>query len=177
LADTMRKMEDSRARPAERPPIAARVEVRRGHAKDFDPAFALWRRAESARRKGPPPSVVVERVLGYARRSGAFLQVADSGGEVVGMALVTPASSRPAEVAFVQMVFVAPERWGEGIGGRLVAAVLGEAKARGFERAQLWVQAEDERTRRLYEGRGFGRTGFRKAGDSGEPIVLYERPL
>ena len=93
------------------------------------------------------------------------------------MALVTPASSRPAEVAFVQMVFVAPERWGKGIGCRLVAAVLGEAKARGFERAQLWAHAEDERARRLYEGRGFGRTGFRKAGDSGEPIVLYERPL
>ncbi len=177
MADTMRKMEDSQARPDERPPIAARVEVRRGHAKDFDPAFALWRRAESARRGGPPPSVSVERVLGYARRTGAFLQVADSAGELVGMALVTPASSRPAEVAVVQMVFVAPERWGESIGGKLVAAALGEAKTRGFEQAQLWAHADDERARRLYEGRGFGRTGPRVAGESGEPVVLYERTL
>ena len=166
MADTMRKMEDSRARPDERPTIAARVEVRHGHAKDFDPAFALWRRAESARRGGPPPSVSVERVLGYARRTRAFLQVADSAGELVGMALVTPASSRPAEVAVVQMVFVAPKRWGESIGDKLVAAALGEAKTRGFERA-----------RRLYEGRGFGRTGPRVAGESGEPVVLYERTL
>jgi len=104
----MRKMEDSRARPDEHPPMAARVVVRRGHAEDLDPAFALWWRAENARRYGPPPSVSVERVLGYTRRTGAFLQVADSGGKVVGMALVTPASSRPAEVAVVQMVFVAP---------------------------------------------------------------------
>ncbi len=103
--------------------------------------------------------------------------VADSPGEVVGMALVTPASSRPGEVAVVQMVFVAPERWGEGIGGKLVEAALAEARVRGFARAQLWRRADDERVRRLYEGHGFKRTGPRGAGEFGEPIVLYERPL
>jgi GNAT superfamily N-acetyltransferase len=157
--------------------MAARVVVRHGHAEDFALAFALWWRAESARRYGPPPSVSVKRVLGYARRTGAFLQVADLAGELVGMSLITPASSRPAEVAVVQIVFVAPERWGEGIGSKLVAAALGEAKTRGFKRAELWAHADDERARRLYERHGFARTEFRKAGDSGEPIVLYERPL
>ncbi len=101
-------MDDPRASPDELPPIADEPVVRRGHAEDLEPAFALWWRAESARRHGPPPSVSVERVRGYARRTGAFLLVADSAGEVVGMALVTPASSRPTEVAVVQMVFVAP---------------------------------------------------------------------
>ncbi len=173
----MRKMEDCRARLDEHPPMAARVVVRRGHAEDFDPAFALWWRAESARRHGPPPAVSVERVRGYARRAGAFLLVADSAGEIVGMALVTPASSRPTEVAVVQMVFVAPERWSEGIGGKLLAASLAEARTRGFEQVKLWTHADDERVRRLYEGRGFRRTGPRVAGESGEPIVLYERPL
>jgi hypothetical protein len=66
------------------------------------------------------------------------------------------------------MVFVAPERWGEGIGCKLVAAALAEAKTRGFERAQRWAHADDERACRLYEGRGFGRTGPRVAGESGE---------
>ena len=92
------------------------------------------------------------------------------------MALVTPASSSPSEVAVVQMVFVAPERWGEGIGGKLLAA-LAEARTRGFERVKLWTHSDDERVGRLYEGRGFGRTGTRLAGESGEPIVLYARPL
>jgi GNAT superfamily N-acetyltransferase len=173
----MRMMEDSRARPDEQPPMAGQTVVRSGHAGDLEPAFALWWRAEGARRHGPPPSASVERVRGYARRTGAFLLVADSAGELVGMALVTPASSRPGEVAVVQMVFVAPERWGDGIGGRLVVAALAEARARGFERPQLWAHADDERACRLYEGRGFGRTGPRVAGESGEPIVLYERPL
>jgi GNAT superfamily N-acetyltransferase len=157
--------------------MADQTVVRSGHAGDLEPAFALWWRAEGARRHGPPPSASVERVRGYARRTGAFLLVADSAGELVGMALVTPASSRPGEVAVVQMVFVAPERWGDGIGGRLVVAALAEARARGFEPPQLWAHADDERACRLYEGRGFGRTGPRVAGESGEPIVLYERPL
>ena len=105
------------------------------------------------------------------------MMVADAAGEIVGMALVTPASSSPSEVAVVQMVSVAPERWGEGIGGELLAAALAEARTRGFERVKLWTHADDERVRRLYEGRGFGRTGTRLAGESGEPIVLYEQPL
>jgi GNAT superfamily N-acetyltransferase len=171
-------MDDPRARPDEHAPEAGGIVVRQGRAEDLQPAFALWWRAEGARRHGPPPSVSVRRVRGYARRSGAFLLVADSAGdEVVGMALVTPASSRPSEVAVVQMVFVAPERWGGGIGGKLVAAALAEARTRGFERAQLWTHADDERVRRLYEGHGFGRSGPQVTGESGEPIVLYERPL
>ena len=157
--------------------MAGRSVVRRGQAEDFEPAFTLWWRAESTRRNGPPPPVSVERVRGYARRKGAFLLVTDAVGEVVGMVLVTPASSRPSEVAVVQMVFVAPERWGAGIGGKLLAAALAEARTRGFERVKLWTHADDERVRRLYEGHGFGRTGAQLAGESGEPIVLYERPL
>ena len=167
----------SRARPDEQHAMAGGILVRRGQAEDLEPAFTLWWRAESTRRHGPPPSISVERVRGYARRKGAFLLVADAVGEVVGMALLTPASSRPSEVLVVQMVFVAPERWGEGIGAKLLGAALAEARTRGFERVKLWTHADDERVRRLYEGHGFGRTGARLAGESGEPSVLYEHPL
>ncbi len=170
-------MDASRARPDEQHAMAGGIVVRRGRAEDLEPAFTLWWRAESTRRHGPPPSISVERVRGYARRKGAFLLVADAVGEVVSMALVTPASSRPSEVAVVQMVFVAPERWGKGIGRKLLGAALAEARTRGFERVKLWTHADDERVRRLYEGHGFGRTGARLAGESGEPIVHYERPL
>ena len=157
--------------------MAGGIFVRRGQAEDLEPAFTLWWRAESTRRHGSPPSVSVERVRGYARRKGAFLLVADAAGEVVGMALVTPASSRPSEVAVVQMVFVAPERWGAGLGGELVEAVLSEARSRGYGRAQLWTHADNTRAQRLYENRGFHRTGREKRDDLGETIVHYERWL
>lgn len=152
--------------------------VRRGGAEDIESAFAVWRAAESARRGEPPPRVSEERVRGYARRAGASLYVADDGaGGVVGMALLTPATSRPAAVSVLQMVFVAPERWDEGIGGRLVEAALAEAKSRGFERAGLWTRAADERVRRLYVRRGFRRSGRQQTGESGDRIVHYDRPL
>jgi GNAT superfamily N-acetyltransferase len=170
-------MNDTSTSLDEQPPIKDGIFVRRGLAEVLEPALAVWWRAESARRHGPPPSASVERVCGYARRTGVFLLGAESTGEVASMALVTPATSRSTEIAVVQMVFVAPERWGEGIGGRLNDAALAEARVRGFERALLWTHADDERVRRLYEGRGFGRTGPRVAGESSEPIVRYERPL
>jgi len=72
--------------------------------------------------------------------------------------------------------FTTPDRWGGGIGGRLVDAILTEARTRGYDRAQLWTQTDNARARRLYEGRGFGASGREKE-ESGEPIVHYVRAL
>jgi [ribosomal protein S18]-alanine N-acetyltransferase len=154
------------------------VVVRRGRAEDVEPAFAVWRAAETARRGEPPLRVSEERVRGYARRARAFLFVAEGGTSgIVGMSLLTPATSRPSDVSVLQMVFVSPERWGIGIGGKLVDAALAEARSGGYGQCQLWVRACDARARRLYESRGFRRTGLQKTGESGELIVRYDRPL
>lgn len=156
----------------------AEVVVRRGGAEDVGPAFAVWRAAETARRGGPPPCVSEGRVRGYARRARASLFVAEGGaGEVVGMSLLTPATSCPSDVSVLQMVFVSPERWGEGIGGGLVEAALAEARSGGYGQCWLWARACDERVRRLYEGRGFRRSGRQQTGESGDRIVHYERTL
>jgi RimJ/RimL family protein N-acetyltransferase len=69
-----------------------------------------------------------------------------------------------------------PERWDQGIGGRLVEAVLAEARARGYDRAQLWTQADNPGAQRLYEGRGFRCSGWEKK-EFGERILHYERTL
>lgn len=152
--------------------------IRKGRLEDLGPALSVWRAAETARRGGQPIGAVTERrVRGYTRRPGAFLFVADCGGEIVGMSLATPATSRPRELCVVQMVFVLPERWGGGIGGRLLDATLAEARSRGYGRAQLWTHAADPRAAALYAGRGFVSSGHPQSGELGEPIVRYERPL
>jgi GNAT superfamily N-acetyltransferase len=76
----------------------------------------------------------------------------------------------------VSMVFVAPDRWGEGLGGRLVDALLEEVRGRGYDRAQLWTQTENVRARRLYERRGFRPSG-REKDDLGERIAHFQRAL
>lgn len=76
----------------------------------------------------------------------------------------------------VSMVFVAPDYWGRGIGGRLVDALLKEARSRDYDRAQLWTHSDNARARRLYEGRGFRASG-REEEEFGDLIVHLQRAL
>jgi GNAT superfamily N-acetyltransferase len=59
---------------------------------------------------------------------------------------------------FVHFLFVVPERWGEGIGGAILDAVLAEARRRQCTRIHLWTQEDNERSHRLYRSRGFSPT-------------------
>lgn len=159
------------------------VTIRRGEPADVEPAVAVWRAASAARQGGRQVRQESERrVRGYVRKPGAFLLVADAAGEVVGMALgmqglADDGAGPPIPgLCHVSMVFVAPDRWGWGIGGRLVDALLAEARSLGYVRAQLWTQSDNAGAQRLYEGRRFRRTG-REKDEFGERIVHYERTL
>ena len=157
--------------------------IRRGEPADVESAVAVWLAANAARRGGLPPRPEQEaRARGHVGNPAAFLLVADVAGEVVGMALGEQALSDdgtgpPVEgLCHVSMVFIAPEYWGRGIGGRLVDALLTQARSRGYDRAQLWTQSDNARARRLYEGRGFAPSG-REKDEFGERIVHYRRAL
>ena len=158
--------------------------VRRGGPADFEPAVEVWRAANEARMGGraSPPPVQLERLHAALRDSASFLFVADDGG-ITGMAvgmqgLADDGAGSPIDdLCHVGAVFVAPERWGAGLGGELVGAVLSEARSRGYGRAQLWTHADNTRAQHLYENRGFRHTGSEKQDDLGETIVHYERWL
>lgn len=44
-------------------------------------------------------------------------------------------------------------------------------------RVRLWTHADNVRARRLYDGRGFRRSGLERDDDRGERIVQFERTL
>ena len=157
--------------------------IQRGGPEDAEPAVAVWLAANTARRDGLPLRPEQEaRARGQVRKPGAFLLVADAAGDVVGMALGMQGLSDDGAgppvrgLCHVSMVFVAPDHWGRGLGGQLVDALLTEARSRGYDRAQLWTQADNPRARRLYEGRGFRPSGLEKD-EFGERIVHYQRAL
>ncbi|WP_192810165.1 GNAT family N-acetyltransferase [Actinomadura rudentiformis] len=77
----------------------------------------------------------------------------------------------------VSMVAILPEIWGQGIGRQLLTALVDEARNRGYERIQLFTQADNARGHALYERLGFSRTGQVAVSSANEPIVHYLRPL
>ena len=158
--------------------------LRPGGPDDIEAAIAVWRAANTARRGGRPiPPAREEQIRRAIAKPDAFLLVADDAGQVVGMALgmqglAADGAGPPIPgLCHPSLVFVAPDRWGQGIGGRIVDVVLADARRRGYDRVQLWTHADNVRAQRLYERRGFRRTGRALDDDGGERSVHYERAL
>jgi len=160
------------------------VIMRCANATDIEPALAVWRAASTARRGGrPAPIEREESVRESVRRRGGLLLVADDAGQIVGMGLAMQGRGNDGAgppvpgLCFIALIYVAPARWGEGLGGGIVEAVLAEARTKGFSRARLWTHVDNARARGLYEGRRFSRTGREQTDEHGALIVEYERTL
>lgn len=160
------------------------IAIRAGRPDDVESAIAVYLAANDARRGGAPTPVHhVERVRGSMGNPEAIFLVAVEDSTCVGMALAMQSRAEygtgPPEpgICFLSMIFVLPERWGGGIGGKLVEAVLAEARSRGFSLIQLWTHADNLRAQRLYERLGFARSGIERENDLGEAIVQYQRTI
>lgn len=103
----------------------------------------------------------------------AYTLVAEQRGHAVGFcSLATPGrdadtGDRTAEIA---AFYVAPSRWGNGIGTALMEQALEELKSEQWQNATLWVLVENEAARRFYS-----RFGFEADGVEG-PDAMTERP-
>jgi len=64
--------------------------------------------------------------------------------------------------AFIQTLAVAPSAQGQGLGARLLAALLAEADRRGQRTVSLEVRADNEVAQRLYTRHGFSPSGVRR---------------
>lgn len=80
----------------------------------------------------------------------------------------------------VTTVAVAPHREGNGIGSRLVVALLDEARVHGSTAATLEVRAAHQRTQRLYARFGFRPAGLRRdyySDPADDAIVMWLHDL
>ena len=135
----------------------------------------MYEQSNLARREGvwPNRAARVERAKAHLREPAAWFLVANDGHGLVAMASAEP--MRGGDGAgpvlpggcFLNLLLVVPERWGEGIGGTMLDAVLYEAKRRHYSRIHLWTHDDNERSHRLYRSRGFSPTG-RTAHGEGE---------
>jgi ribosomal-protein-alanine N-acetyltransferase len=89
--------------------------------------------------------------------AGRWYVVADDDGEPVGYAGLATAGGE----GDVQTLAVRPDRQHQGLGARLLDALLAEARSRSCARVFLEVRADNARAIGLYETRGFQRIGVR----------------
>jgi GNAT superfamily N-acetyltransferase len=107
--------------------------------------------------------------------SAQFLAETD-GGEVVGTATGLPDPHDPSTVLLVAM-FVAATARSRGVGERLVAAVVDQARADGADRMRLHVVETNHGAERLYLRSGFSRTGATLPLPHQPDLVEYEMEL
>jgi GNAT superfamily N-acetyltransferase len=146
------------------------IQIRLGEAADVDAAVAVYERSNLTRRQGiwPDHAAKVEHARAKLNQPASWFLLAYEGPALVGMASAEPlwGEHGPGTVTpggcFLNYLFIAPERWGEGIGGVLLDAVLAEAKGRGYSRIYLWTYEDNQRSQRLYRSRGFSSTGRTK---------------
>src|SRR5690242_5865108 len=110
--------------------------IRPGGATDLGSAAACWRSATIARRDGRPlPPDAEERTRRSLAAADAFVLVAEDDGRIVGLGVGRQgraddgAGPPVAGLCHVAMMCVAPERWGCGIGRKIVDATLDAARA------------------------------------------------
>jgi len=149
------------------------IDVRLGDVGDVAAAISVYERSNLVRRQDywPSRAARVAQVTASLHDAAdhdtaAWFLIGRDGSEAVAMALVHPfrADGGSGDVTmgiwFLSLIYVLPERWGKGIGGRLLDAVIAEAKRRGCDQIYLWThEHQNERANRLYRSRSFAPTG------------------
>jgi GNAT superfamily N-acetyltransferase len=162
------------------------IDVRLGGSNDVDAAVTVYERSNLARRHGrwPARAARVRHVAQILKAPGSWSVIAYDGAEAVGMALVLPFRADRGQGdlvpgwAYLDLIYVLPERWGEGIGRKLLDIVITEADRRDCPRVVLWTQERDNaRAHRLYTSAGFTRTGETAVNDDGEPVAEWAHDI
>jgi ribosomal protein S18 acetylase RimI-like enzyme len=121
--------------------------------------------------------------LAEAESSESWLYlVAEDENDLVGFVQLRYGEYRPEHVepgeAYLQSLYVHPDRWNEGVGSALLAASL-DALSNRVGRVRLGVLSANETGKRFYERRGFERvgTGTVEVGGVAYDTDVYAREL
>jgi GNAT superfamily N-acetyltransferase len=160
------------------------IDVRLGTGGDVDDAVSVYERSNLARRQGRwlSRSARVAQVTANLHdathhATAAWFLIGRDGSEAVGMAHIQPfhadggSGDEIAGAWFLSLIYVLPDRWGKGIGGTMLDAVIDEANRCGCHQIYLWThERQNERAHRLYRSRGFAPTGRTMHDDEGKLI-------
>jgi GNAT superfamily N-acetyltransferase len=143
------------------------VSVHLGGPLEIDAAVDVYRRSGQARHYGTPtPDWRLAEVRATLAEPQTWFFIALDDDTPIGMATAMPSRDNDGDgelvpgLCYLDLIFVVPERWGDGIGALLLDTVIADARGRGFTRIHLLTHDDNDRAQRLYTSRGFERTGW-----------------
>lgn len=140
------------------------------------PAFGRLLHAFNAEYDEPTPSAdeIAERAAPLIESGEVTVLFVGDGPEGFAELRFRPSLYTGGLDAYLEELYVVPERRGRGLGRALLEAAMDYARARGADRIDLNTSEDDVAARALYE-----RTGFtnREGSPDGPAMLYYEREL
>jgi len=155
--------------------MPSRHDVRRAGPEDAGQLARLLHAFNSEYDEPTPPVEVLEERLGELLAGDEIVALV-VGDPPFGMAIVRyrPSLWGKALDSYLEELYVAPDRRGEGSGRALLEETLAMAREAGAEHIELCTGETDREARGLYESAGFTN---REGGPDGPAMLYYELDL
>ena len=122
----------------------------------------------------PDAEVIAERAAPLISSGEVTVLFAGEGPDGFAELRFRPSLYTGALDAYLEELYVVPERRGQGLGRALLEAVMDEARERGAAHIDLTTSEDDVAARALYEAAGFTNL---EGGPDGPRMLYYERDL
>jgi ribosomal protein S18 acetylase RimI-like enzyme len=156
-------------------PKEAQLRVRLASAADA-PAFGRLLQAFNDEFDEPTPdaAVIAERAAPLIDSGEVTVLLAGDGPDGFAQLRFRPSLYTGELDAYLEELYVVPERRGHGLGRALLEAAMEHAKERGAAHIDLGTSEDDVAARALYESAGFTN---REGAPDGPRMLYYERDL
>ncbi len=153
----------------------AETAIRRATAADA-PAFGRLLHAFNVEfgESTPAADVIAERAAPLIESGEVTVLLAGDGPDGFAELRFRPSLYTGVLDAYLEELYVVPERRGHGIGRALLEAAMEHARERGAAHIDLGTSEDDVAARALYESAGFTN---REGGPDGPRMLYYERDL
>ena len=122
----------------------------------------------------PELGLLAERVAQFIERDDAVFLLAGGGPDGFAEVRFRPSLMTGALDAYLEELYVAPAKRGQGLGRALLDAAMDTARQRGAAHMDVGTSADDTAARALYESAGFTN---REGRPDGPVMLFYERDL
>jgi ribosomal protein S18 acetylase RimI-like enzyme len=122
----------------------------------------------------PELEVLTERIARFIDRGEAIFLLAGPGPDGMAEIRLRPSLMTGELDAYLEELYVAPARRGEGLGRALLEAAMDAARGEGAVHMDLGTSEDDTAARALYESAGFTN---REGRPDGPVMLFYERDL